>query len=134
MQIGDMTPDEENFVLASIKKSMRNSAEYREYGDGVAYAHLNPHVNDLVGRSAVLVARDRGRILGFSVFEVDGDQLLLHYIYTRFAARRQGVARSILAATIENSPGAELVLYTTPTSRFERLAERYGLEPVEGES
>ncbi len=131
MQIGDMTADEENFVLSSIKKSMRNSAEYRDKAEGVAYAHLNPAINQMVNDSAVLVARERGRILGFAAFEVDGDRLLLHYIYTRHAERRQGVARALLAAVLESAPSAEGVFYTVRCSRFSNLAKRYGIAPLE---
>ena len=133
MNISDMTPEELNFVAASIKHSMRNSAEYREVPTGLAFAHINPLVNRMLNNSAVLVARDGNRIAGFCVFEVDADVLLVGYLYTRHEYRRQGVARSLLQATLENAAGAEAVLYTIPTTRFAKVAERYGLVLAEGE-
>jgi GNAT superfamily N-acetyltransferase len=133
MNITDMTPEELNFVANATKLSLRNSVEYRDVPTGLAFAHLNPMVNRVLNNSAVLVAKNGNRIMGFSVFEVDGDTLVVHFLYTRQEYRRQGVARALLQATLENAAGAEAVLYSLPTTRFAKVAERYGMILAEGE-
>ena len=133
MHITDMDPTELNFVANACKLSLRNSPAYRDVPTGLAFAHLNPLINRVLNNSAVLVAKTGNRIMGFIVFEVDTSDLLVHFVYTRHEYRRQGVARSLLQATLENAAGAEAVLYTIPTDRFAKVASRYGLVLAEGE-
>jgi GNAT superfamily N-acetyltransferase len=128
-EISDARPEEENFAYAAWKTSLLNTPEWRDRPKAAAYAVLNPHVNGLIERSAVLMARQGKKLLGFIVFEVnqDGD-FLLHYVYVKHTHRRQGVGRELLLAALENSPGAGRTLYTQATTRFAEVAARYDLE------
>lgn len=125
--ISDAKDDEFNFALASWKQSLRNSEQYRDVPTGAAFAVLNPHVNKLVDRSAVLMARQGKRLLGFVVFEVVDGDFYLHFGYVKHQHRRMGIGRELLLAALENSPGATNTYYTQPTRRFAALADRYNL-------
>jgi GNAT superfamily N-acetyltransferase len=124
--ISDATPDELDFVLHSSKWSLRHSAEYRKMPTAAAFAVLNPLLNDLVARSAVLVARSGRRIFGWLAFEVVEDTFVLGYVYVRQEYRRRGVARQLLLAALESCPVTDLA-YIVPTKRFADVAERYDL-------
>lgn len=126
-EISDARADEYNFVYASCKQSTRNSTEWSHASSSTAFAYLNSHFNALIDRSAVLVARQGRKILGFVVFEMVGDDFLLHYAYTRHDSRRQGVARELLLAALESCPGAVGTYYTLSSARFGEVANRYNL-------
>ncbi len=128
LEIRDATTDELDFVAHATKTSQRNSAEWRDKPTAVAFAHLNPLVNDQINRSAVLVAAQGRSILGFITFDVDGDDLVIHFVYVKAAHRRQGIARELLLAAVDAARGTTRAVYTTPSKRFAEVAERYRLE------
>lgn len=126
--IRDARADELQFVYSAWKQSLRNSKEWAERPTAAAFAHLNPHVNRLVDQSAVLVAAQGQKLLGFVAFEAVDRDVELHYIYVKHAIRRAGVGRALLLAALEAVPGAEGVYYTQTTDRFDDVAVRYGME------
>lgn len=126
-EIRDARNDELDFILHSQKMSMRNSSEWREKSNAAAFGHLNPFVNAQVARMAVLVAARGREILGWLSFEVEGDELVLGYVYVKDKFRRQGVARELLLAAIDAARDTAVAVYVTPTTRFAELAERYSL-------
>jgi GNAT superfamily N-acetyltransferase len=126
--ISDATPDELDFVFHSCKWSQRKSAEWRKTPTAAAFAVLNPRVNAMIDRSAVLVARSGRHILGWIAFDVEGEDLRIGYVYTRKEHRRRGVARELLRAALDASSGVTAIFFTTPTSRFADVADRYQLE------
>lgn len=125
-EISDIRSDELNFVANSMKASERNGT-YRETPTHQAYSLLNPKFNQILANSAVLVARTGNRIMGFVVYEVQGDELVLWYTYTRSEYRRQGVARALLQAMLDESPADLYLVGGTPTVRYEGVASRYGI-------
>lgn len=125
-EISEMKSDESNFVHNSVKQSERNGA-MRDVPTHVAFSALNPRVNAMIARSAILVARSGSRILGFIVFEVEGDELVLNYVYTRAEYRRQGVAMALLQAVLDESPSDLFLVAGTPSARFADLMSRYGI-------
>lgn len=126
--IRDARQDELQFVYSAWKQSLRHSKEWAERPTATAFAHLNPHVNKLVDSSAVLVAAQGQKLLGFVAFEVVDADVVLHYLYVKHATRRAGVGRELLRAALEAVPGAEGVYYSQATDRFAAVAERYGME------
>lgn len=126
-EIGDAREDELTFAYAAWKTSLRNSEAYHDVPTGAAYAVLNPWVNGLIDRSAVLMARQGKKLLGFVVFEVCDGDFYLHTAYVKHEFRRRGVGRELLLAALDSSPGAANTYYTQTTKRFAALADRYAL-------
>lgn len=127
-EIRDATTDELDFVAHATKHAQRYSKEWRKKPTTVAFAFLNPRVNRQIADSAVLVAARGREILGFIIFAVEGDDLLVHYVYCKKDFRRQGIARELLLAAIDAANGTTAAFYTTPTSRFADVATRYRME------
>lgn len=92
-----MVADEVEFVVDSISKSFRSSPWAGVIPNHLWHAVMRSTVSGLLERGAqVLAARAAGRVVGYVLFEPKGDDLVLHWAYTKDPFRRTGVARRLL--------------------------------------
>lgn len=119
------------FCAKAWKESLRHGPAGAHQDRKAYYDRVNPLVNDLLERSRLLVARDAedpSFLYGFLAYEADSIVFTGHFVYTKYAFRRQGVANSLLARALEINPKCSELVYTTPPTRFDSMVEGIGFQ------
>jgi len=87
----EMTADDRSFILSSWLKSYRDTDFARHISNDAYYAGQARLIDDLLDTSCVIVASDPEyptSIYGYVVYKDN----ILHYLYTKYPFRRNGVA------------------------------------------
>jgi GNAT superfamily N-acetyltransferase len=106
------------FITSGWLKSFRNAPFVRGVPNGVYYYYHHKILEELLPRAQVMVAcseADHNQLLGFICAEkMDGDVLIVHYVYVKQLLRKQGIARFMLD-TLRSELGTTSTQYTAKT-------------------
>lgn len=132
----DISPardDETAWVLSAWKRSFRSAPGNALRSSEGYYRWANPTINELAQRISVTVARDAERPeVGYAwvawVVPPGTRDLVVHYAYTVWGFRRQGLAGRVLGDILTRTNPDDLI-YTART-RFDRRVEALGFRFV----
>lgn len=109
VDIREMKPDEENFILSSWLKSLRAHSSY--YGSVPNQIYFKAHgesIERTLKDSKVLVAtprHDSDIVVAYLVYEDRSDKyLVLHYCYVKNHFRRMGFAKLLASQVMDGRP------------------------------
>jgi GNAT superfamily N-acetyltransferase len=123
----NMTENDKPFIYNSFLKSFKENSDSTWVSNGLYYRGQTEVVDFLLSSCNVLIAcfpEDPEEILAYTLYQVEKDVLVLHYIYTRRSFQKTGIAREIINSIIP----ASIIIATHITYQF--AAFRYKLRPI----
>jgi hypothetical protein len=93
------TPDDTNFVIKSWMESSHASDFAVYIPDDIWYDKHKKVITNLIERSLISVlcdTEDPTHMLGFTVYEIIEDVLILHFLYIKYPYRNFGFSKQIL--------------------------------------
>lgn len=93
---------DKNFIFNSWLKSYRSSDFAKDQCNAVYYDNYKIIVENILKRSKIVVAcnpQDYTQVYGYIVYEdLPADNLLVHFVYTKYTYRKFGVAKKLLVS------------------------------------
>lgn len=89
------TVDESKWIMASFARSYLNPIPMEISAWSMAYVGGVARAAEFLRRSRVLVA-ETSEVPGVALAWAASEGDLLHYVYTKFSARKQGLARALM--------------------------------------
>jgi GNAT superfamily N-acetyltransferase len=113
-------------ITSSWLKSLRDSTTYHGVDNRTYYDEHHKILAKLLARSAVIVAvldNDPDHIVAWACYEVYANSVVLHFVYTKYAFRKMGVARMIVEKVleVEERPGGTGLIVTAKTEKSHHI-------------
>lgn len=129
-RIRQAKPSDLNFIRDSWLKGHGASAfsKYMPKRE-VYFKNHTPIVNGILDRASVLLCvnpEDLDQIFSYMVFEIIGNAMIIHFIYTKDVYRKLGLA-SILIDSIRKQMFDPSIMCTHSTECFPFLREKFGI-------
>lgn len=112
-QIRSPEPEDISFIYSTWLKSYQRSSDNKISGSSYFRFQKNL-IAQILDRSLVSIACDPldSRIYSYAVYEILGNILVLHWIYTKFPFRSFGFAGDILRAIYSNNELEKEIIIT----------------------
>lgn len=124
VQFGSHDASEIELVMDSVAKSFRTSPWAGIVPNHMWFPVCRAAVTGLLERGArVTVARSAGRVLGYILHEEKDGSPVVHFVYVKDWARRQGLAKALLDRV--GAVRGTRVFYTHKTGMTKWLAKGY---------
>ncbi len=121
------TPDDLPYIMNSWLRGFRNSQLTQFISNESYYSFYKQVITSIIHASRIVLAvdpEDPNHIFGYLVYQIDGDQIILHWLNTKLLFRRFGVASALLKAAHPAYGTSETVCSHLPVSPIHRRAFR----------
>jgi hypothetical protein len=126
--LADATADDLAVIGDSWRKSGRNTPRTHGWSDAAYYAWADLHIEQLLPRCQVLVARPPDwseGVLAWVASEQRGDAWVLHWAYCKELFRRQGLVSQLIEA--QHARGPRLYSAKSFAAGADGLVRKFGL-------
>jgi hypothetical protein len=124
--IREATPSDINFILNSWLKSYRCHEDMTRMSNEDYYKYYKAHIVELLQKSGIKISceqDDHNFIYGYICYDLLKDNLIIHYIYTRYSHRKLGIANGLISSLDKKE------LWCTSANRiFDELKAKYKIQ------
>ncbi len=120
-------PNDLNFIYSSWLNSYNDHNKFQPIKGPAYYGYHKLLINKLLNQSLVSVIcnpDDTEQILGYAIYQIQNDSLILHWLYIKYSFRQLGLSKYLINSLLDNIKNKTFII-TLKGSNYDLYKDKY---------